>query len=270
MISSSGLFWQRTHRSVSLALLLYIGGCGYSEYEMRLNESKKYYSYLDKVEQSLAPKWVVPGNLMELRVPRQFNLIPPPPPAAPEDENAEKPIDPRQPDYVNLLFPGLFGAWEATFKVVKTDSSAEERRGYIYALSNYWEFAGEHAVDAGEFVTTLKDLLAEKLKIPMSDPRPEVYPTLSGSYHAQIPYDVCSFKGKEIDGVNYTFEVFARTQGSVIGVIVTVLPEAMESPQKVSERIPLMLETFNFTKTPPKAGAEPNAPVQPAAGGAAF
>lgn len=259
-----------SNRASLLLILSAIGGCGYSEYEMRLNESKRYYAYLDKVEQSLAPKWSLPGNLMELRVPKQFMLIPPPPPAATGDENAERPIDQRQPDYVNLILPGLFGAWEATFKVVKTDGTPDDRKGYIYALSNYWEFAGENSVDAGEFVTTIRDLLAEKLKLPVTDVRQEAYPKTAGSYHSQVPYDVCSFRGKEIDGVNYTVDVYARTQGSIIGIIITVLPETIDSQQKVSERIPLMLETFKFTKTPPRAGADPNAPAQNAAPGAAF
>lgn len=267
---SRELPWKLLNGSTLFVLLASIGGCGYSEYEMRLNESKKYYAYLEKVEQSLAPKWVLPGNLMELRVPRQFTLIPPPAAAAPGEENAERPIDPRQPDYVNLQFPGLFGAWEATFKVVKTDGTPDERKGYIYVLSNYWEFAGENAVDAGEFVNTIRDLLADKLKMAVADVRQEAYPKLPGSYHSQIPYDVCSFRGKEIDGVNYTFDVYARSQGSIIGIVITALPETLDSQQKVSERIPLMLETFNFTKTPPRAGAEQNAPAQQAAPGVQF
>ena len=82
--------WQ----SLSLMLLLSVtAGCGYAEYETRLSETKKYYAYLDRIEQSLAPKWIVPGNLMELRVPNQFSLIPPPQPIKKEDGTVEETFD---------------------------------------------------------------------------------------------------------------------------------------------------------------------------------
>ncbi|HEY0983903.1 hypothetical protein [Schlesneria sp. DSM 10557] len=254
--------WARSTMPL-FALLALCCGCGYSEYEARLNESRKYYAYLDKIEQSLAPKWTVAGNLIELRVPLQFTLIPPAAPIQKEDGTIEQPtIDPRQPDYLNLTFPELFGAWESTFQVGKGNGVTENHKGYIYALSNYWELAGEHATDAGEFVNALKTYLSDRLQIPVTDEAPQLHPKVSPSYQAQAAFDVCSFKGKEIDGTNYTFEVYSKKLGSVIGVLVVVLPEGIENAQKVNERIPLMLESFNFTSVPPKAGADKNAPAQ--------
>lgn len=254
---------------VSLALMVFASGCGYADYEMRLNESRKYYAYLEKVEQSLAPKWVVPGNLMDLRVPKQFMLIPPPPPPPKDDENAEAPIDQRQPDYVNLVLPELFGAWQANLKVSQ-NGKVEELKGYIYTLSNYWEFAGDHAVDAGSFTTKVKDLLADKLGVAEAETATESYPKVAASYRPQLTYEVSRFKKVQIEDANYSFEVYSRTQGSIIGVIVVVLPDQLDTSQKVSERIPMMLETFNFTRTPPKAGAEKNAPAQQNQAGPSF
>lgn len=246
-----------------LGLIVLAYGCGYSEYEARLNESKKYYAYLDKIEQSLAPKWTVAGNLMELRVPQQFTLIPPAQPIQKEDGTIEQPaIDPRQPDYLNLTFPELFGAWESTFQVGKGNGVTEDRKGYIYALSNYWELAGDHATDAGEFVNTLKAYLSEKLQVPVTEEAPQLHPKVMPAYQAQAAFDVCSFKGKEIDGTNYTFEVYSKKLGSVIGVIVIVLPEGIENVQRVNERIPMMLESFTFTAIPPKAGSDKNGSPQ--------
>ena len=247
----------------SASLLLLIAGCGFSEYEARLAETKKYYAHLERIEQSLAPKWTVPGNLMDVRVPQQFVAIPPAPPIQKEDGTFEQPtIDPRQPDYLNLTFPELFGAWESTFQVGKGNGVTENRKGFIYALSNYWELAGEHATDAGEFVNILKTYLSEKLQIPPVDEAPQLHPKVSPSYQAQSAFDFCSFKGKEIDGTNYTFEIYSKKNGSVIGVLVVVLPEGIENAQKVNERIPMMLESFNFTGVPPKAGSDKNAPSQ--------
>ena len=162
---------------------------------------------------------------------------------------------------MNLVFPELIGAWEAVFKVAKGSGTTEDRKGYIYGLSNYWELAGEHATDAGEFTNNLKAFLAEKLRIEPTAEPVQLLPKVVPAYQAQVSYDVCSFKGKNIDGTNYTFETYSRTQGSVIGVIVVVLPEGIEMQQKVNERIPMMLESFNFVSTPPKAGSDKNAPA---------
>jgi hypothetical protein len=244
------------------SLLIVICGCGYAEYEARLAETRKYYAYLDKIEQSLGPKWAA-GNLMDLRVPKQFSPIPPPAPVQKEDGTVEPAsIDPRQPDYLNLNFPELFGAWESVFRVAKGNGATEDHKGYIYVLSNYWELAGERATDAGDFTNHLKTYLADTLQIPATDETVQVHPKVNPAYQAQISYDTFSFKGKNINGTNYTFEVYSRKSGSVIGVVIVALPEGIESPQKVNERIPMMLETFNLTSTPPKMGADKNQPAQ--------
>ena len=108
-------------------------------------------------------------------------------------------------------------------------------------------------------MNNLKVYLSEKLRISPSDETTQVHPKVAPAYQIQSTFDVCSFKGKDIDGTNYTFEVYGKKIGSVIGVIVVVLPEGIENAQKVNERIPMMLESFNFTSTPPKVGTDKNA-----------
>lgn len=271
MIASLDRFSRQMRAGGLFVLLLAIAGCGYAEYEVRLNESKKYYAYLDRIEQSLAPKWLVAGNLMDLRVPRQFTLIPPPAPIQNEEGKTEEPvIDPRQPNYLNLKLPELYGAWESKFTVARPDGTSEDRQGYIYVVCNYWYLSGERASDAGNFVDELKSLMKQSLNVEPTDERAEMQPTGIPVYQQQFPYDVCSFKGVDIDGAKYTFDLYSRTNGSVIAAIVIVLPEAMDSPQKVSERIPMMLGSFHFTKDPPRAGADKSAPAQPAAAPSGF
>lgn len=264
--------WVSTRNSLCLlaSTFIFVVGCGYADYEARLAQTRNYYAYLDRIEQSLAPKWSVPGGLMDLRVPQQFTPIPPPTPVKKDDGTIEQPaFDPRQPDYLQLTFPELFGAWEAVFKVAKGGGVTEDRKGYIYVLSNYWELAGEHANDAGDFTNKLKTYLSDTLRIPPTDETVQMHPKVNPAYQVQLTYDTCSFKGKDIDGTNYTFEVYSRKSGSVIGVIVVVLPEGIENPQKVNERVPLMLESFNLTSTPPKltdknSGGQPTqAPTTP-------
>ena len=272
MFYSSSRFAEFVCLRGPLAFVVLIVGCGYAEYESRLNESRKYYAYLEKVETALTPKWSATGNLMDMRVPRQFSLIPEPQPTPLADGTFEKPTtDPRQPDYLNLTLPELFGAWQAPFTVSKPEGP-EECKGYIYALCNYWQLEGKQASDASEFVANLKTRMAESLGIPVSDERTEEYPKGNPlyQYQQQQVYDVCSFKGKDINGTNYTFELYSRTNGTVIGVVVIVLPEGMEMTQKpsdripISERIPMMLASFNFTKNAPPPGSSPDAAGQPA------
>ncbi|WP_010583417.1 hypothetical protein [Schlesneria paludicola] len=271
MFDSIALYAKSWRTLAGMLLLSVVGGCGYAQYESRLKETKQYYAYLDRIEQSLAPKWIVPGGLMELRVPNQFILIPPPQPIVNENGTVEEPtIDPRQPDYVNLRFPELFGAWEGKFTAARPDGSSEDRKGYIYALCNYWNLSGDRAVDAGKFVEELKTIMSQSLLVDPTDEHVELQPTGIPVYQQQQSFDVCAFKGVEIDGAKYTFEVYSRANGSVIAVIVVALPEAMDSPQRVTERIPMMLGTLQFTKDPPRLGAEKSGTPQPAAAPAGF
>jgi hypothetical protein len=257
-----GLFLSRISHRTGISLLLLASGCGYAEYESRLAESRKYYAHLDKIEQSLAPKWSVAGGVMDLRVPQQFVPIPPAPLIQKEDGTFEQPeSDPRQPDYLNLTFPDLFGAWESVFKVAKGGGATEDHKGYIYVVSNYWELAGEHATDAGEFTNKLKTYLTDTLQVAATDETVQMHPKVVPAYQSQKSYDTCSFKGKNINGTNYTFELFSHKSGSIIGVIIVAMPEGIEMPQKINERIPMMLESFNLTSTPPKVGSDKAAPA---------
>ena len=278
MHSTAGrCFRNRTALACAGMLLSLVVGCGYAEYEQRLGETRKYYAHLDRIEQSLAPKpkWTDPYKILELRVPRQFAPIPPAPLVKKEDGTIEQAaIDPRQPDYLNLIFgdpqhpeyPELIGAWDSMFKVAKGNGLNEDRKGYIYALSNYWALAGEHATDAADFVNRLETYLTDTLQIPAApqpkERQPEVYPKTSPAYQVQLSYDHFSFPGKNIDGINYTFEVYSRKSGSVIGVLVLVLPEGIDTQQKINERIPMMLESFTVTPNPPAAPSDKNSPAQ--------
>ena len=257
-----GLFSKLVRMRLFLLATLVFSGCGYAQYESRLSETKKYWAYLDKIEQFLAPKWYAQEIQMELRVPNQFYLIPPPQRIQREDGTVEEPsVDPRQPDYLNLTFPELFGAWETPLTVLKTDGGQENRKGYLYAVCNYWQLVGEQASEAGQFLANLKTHMAEKLQVPPSDERVENQPSGYPAYQPISPFDVCDFKGIEIEGIRYNFTVYSKTSGSVIGVLILVLPEGMDAPQKISERIPLMLASFNLAKSPPTSLQTKNAPA---------
>ena len=254
-------------------------GCGYETYELRLKQSKDYYTYLEKVDANLAPKWGDGRGILELRVPKQFVPIPPPQPIKREDGELEMPtVDPRQPDYVNLIFPELLGAWEAPVEVALADGGRETRKAYIYAVSNYWTLIGENPTDAQFFTKSLTELIGAALEQPPKEtPETEMHPK-PGTYLPSASYNVFRFAPKPITqqvedrrtSVNYIFEVYERQNGDIQCPLVVVLPEGIEPREKINERIPMMLEYVNPTKTPPRPGANKTAPAGAAPAPVAF
>ncbi|MBS0201434.1 MAG: hypothetical protein JSS49_00940 [Planctomycetes bacterium] len=259
-------------RGMGLCSLLILGvlGCGADQYEARLKQSRDYYSYLDRIEQNLAPKWS-DGRIVEsMRVPRQFQQIPNPVPVKLEDGTVEMPaVDPRQPTYMNLLFPHdeLVAAWEAPFNVSVSDGSTESRKAYIYILTNYWKFLGENPAEALEYKTSILTLMGDALEnhIPpekLENPDIELHPK-PGGYLPASQYEVYTFPPKPItlpgtereSTVNYTFTMFGKQNGNIQAYVLVVLPENISAQEKMVERIPMMLEHFQITKTEPKASA---------------
>jgi hypothetical protein len=257
--------------ALSLTSLL---GCGYDTYELRLKQTKEYYAYLERVEANLGPKWADGQGILELRAPIQFVPIAPPQPITAEDGTVEMPaVDPRQPDIVTLQFPELLGAWVAPVDVALADGSSEKRNAYIYALSNYWNYAGENVADAQNFTKLVTELIATSLEETAKEEPPEMHPK-PGSYLPSANYTVTRFNPKPIrktteereTTVNYVFEVYLRENGDIQCPIVVVLPEGIDQREKINERIPMMLDYVKTTKTKPPAGVSKDAP---AAGGKA-
>lgn len=259
------------HRSVwGLACLLGVAclGCGYQEYEKRLNESKLYFAYLEKLNSNLATSWqngprTGPGPIEELRVPQQFRELPrpKPPPPKPKDgeaEAAEPEPDPRQPDYVALELPGMLAAWQSPFQV-SVEGKSETRKGYLYALSNFELYRHpDNADKATTFTLDLLTLIADKLSLPAKDPARDVeretYPR-SKTYTTPNTFDVYRFQSDSlrIDGVRYTFEVYSHAQKDIQVCLLLVLPAGIDPNSKLTERIPLMLETLKVSPKKPSA-----------------
>lgn len=260
------------------SLLLGILGCGAEQYESRLKQSRDYYNYLDRIEQNLGPKWS-DGRVVEMfRAPKQFVQIPAPVPIKNEDGQEEMPaVDLRQPDYLNLLFPGaaLIGAWEAPFAVSTADGSADTRNGYIYILSNYWQFLGEDPAEALKFTASMVQLVGDALEdhiLPdkIENPPTELYPK-PGGYLPAASYTVFDFHPKAItlrtsereSTIDYTFRIYGKQNGNIQAIVLVVLPDKISAQEKLVERIPMMLEQLRITKVEPKPGSNKGgAPVQ--------
>jgi hypothetical protein len=269
-----------TCRRVLIVLCLvacgFVPGCGADKYEARLRESKKYYAELEMIELNLAPKWSDGRAVEKMRVPKQFQAIPAPQPVKKEDGTEEMPdVDPRQPDFLNLVFPSnqLIGAWEAPFEVALPDGTTDSRKAHIYVLSNYWMFLGEDPNLALKFTPEIVELVGAALDDPLppekiENPPSELHPR-PGGYFPSGSYSVFTFKPKAITQrsterettVNYTFEMFEKKNGDIQCIVLVVLPENISSHEKLRERIPMMLDHFAMASVPPRADASPNAPA---------
>jgi hypothetical protein len=255
-------------------------GCGHQTYELRLLETQKYFAYVQKLDANLAPPWkMLPVE--ELRVPLQFREIRKPPMVKTADGQFVEPeIDPRQPDYLALKYPGLLGAWEAPLTVVM-DGQTKSVKGYLYCVTNgMLLLKPDDAQRAPDFMRDLLVLLAEKLMVPQLDyssagERVTIPKTMS--YTPQNNFRLFKFQGDSlrIDGVPYTIEVYEHQQGPVQVALILVTPVGMDSSAQLSSvRVPLMLERLKVSPKPPiGTGVRPSPTtgggVVPSPGGAA-
>ena len=102
-------------------------GCGRATYLERLDETRRYFDYEDRLNQSLTTvAWA--GKSFQLRVPKQFRPIT-------AKANSSEDRDPRQPTFADLELPGLQGAWEASFPL--TGGENKKIPGWLYLCSNF-------------------------------------------------------------------------------------------------------------------------------------
>lgn len=272
----------RRLRLLTGLLLCAAVGCGVDQYEFRLKHSKDYYNAQEKIEQNLATKWTDGRVVDSIRVPRQFQPIPAPVPTKTEDGQEEWPsVDPRQPDYINLVFPTneIIGVWEAPFAIVTPDGVTDTRKGYIYVLSNYWKFL-EDPAEALKFIGNTVNLIGEALedRLPqdkIENPPVEQFPK-PGKYLPSATFTRYEFQPKPITQrsaerettINYTFTVYGLTNGNIQSLVLIALPENISSQEKLVDRIPMMLEQFRITRNEPKPSQGPaqngQAPSAPA------
>ncbi len=258
---------------------LALAGCGIDTYEQRLGETRKYYAYLEKLDANLAPSWKE-GPVEELRVPLQFKNIRKPPPTKNEQgETVEAEVDPRQPNYLGLELPGLLATWETPLDVV-VDGQKQQRKGYIYAVSNYSMFSSDLATQAPEYTRSLLGTISDRLSLPpveLGKGERETHPRAkTDAYTVPNNFEVYRFKSDQlvVDGVPYTIDVYTHSVKDIQFDLLLFLPVGIDTQAKLIERVPLMLERLKVAaKKPPRAGAGAKAagggtpaPAQPATG----
>jgi hypothetical protein len=253
---------------VSLVLAAVSAGCGRETYERRVEESKHYFTYLDKLNQNLSPPWV--GRGLKLRVPKQFQVIPPPAPSAKkspgkkgaakeaaEDPPAEQQRDPRQPSYADITLPGL----QAAFSTQLSVGGKGHEAGYLYVLTNA-ELLGKKGSDekAAQFNHDVIHVIAqavgapdppsEKLATkPIPDPKLEAW-AAKRTFKMVRPSFAASIEGKD-----YRIDVYNCKDQKNEVTLVYVLPENVSPAERLNSNIDLSLETLQITQVTPNTGS---------------
>ena len=255
-------------------------GCGREAYEHRLEESRRYFTYLDKLNQNLGP--IVTGKGVQIRVPKQFEVIPgaipkkkdpkksgkkeskdsdkaaekgsdkdaakDPPADDPEEER-----DPRQPKYADITFPGLQLAFSSDLSV----GGKAHQKGYLYVLTN-GDLLGKRGSDekAAAFNNNVIHTIAQAVGQP--DPPPEKMSNdavpkgepwvKKRTFKVVRPGFPASIEGKD-----YRIDIYNCKQEKNEATLVYVLPENVSPGEKLSSNIDLSLETLLLTKIVPSA-----------------
>ena len=242
-------------------------GCGSRTYEARLQETVKYFSYLDKLKVNLQDEWRGPG--VQIRVPKQFELLPPPPKPAADKTNGrpapgEEPVhDSRQPDYLKFHIPGLIGAWKAAVDVDDRDAKVP---AYFYIASNYpmWieEGGAKRAVHLHEdFAAQLAGALGKELPDPNEWSEEDFPPRGKKGYVSRKAYTSIVFTpDRPIQGVTTDFAVYLYKVKDIQIVILTVIPRDVSRRENLKERVALCLETLKAS------GQKPSPPNEPGGG----
>jgi hypothetical protein len=247
---------------VGLIFAAVSAGCGRDTYERRLEESKRYFTYLDKLNQNLSTPWV--GKGLMLRVPKQFQVIEPrkpkpakkgaknapktPPKETPAEEPPEEERDPRQPPFAGLTLPGLQGAFTTQLSV----SGNAREPGYLYVLTN-GDLLGKKGSDekAAHFNSTVIHTIADAVGQP--DPTPDKLATdavpKGEAWVAKRTFKVVrpGFEAKIFDK-DYRIEIYNTRQEKNQVSLVYVLPENVSATEKLASNIDLSLETMQLTK----------------------
>lgn len=227
-----------------------IAGCGGEIYQQRLDNTKKLFAHLELLNAHLHQYWGDPQTGARLRIPLQFSMIPPPVPtksAGTDGEPAEPEpvIDDRQPKFLNVELPGLRGAFFAKMNLVDPSAASVDPYGFIYVLTNH------HLYDmpdkAREFHTDLVATLSDTLRtgVKPEDWRDEKFPLKVGTFADTVRYKSVVLSPSEmIGGLERQFSVYMFDQGDVRVAVLFVLPNDVNASEKMTDRIPLCLETL--------------------------
>src|SRR5579863_2017254 len=129
---------------VGLVVLSVSAGCGRTAYLERLDQTRRWFAYQDRLNQYL-DTIAREGKNVRLRAPKAFHAIEP----GKTKSGEESGRDARQPKWAELDFDGLQGAWQASLPLTGNEGYGP---AWLYLLSNYDLLAKkENAAKAADF-----------------------------------------------------------------------------------------------------------------------
>jgi hypothetical protein len=258
---------------------LLLAGCGTEAYEARLKDTKAMFEHQEQLNQNLLAAWGDGETGVSLRVPKLFETLPPPakptvdpakekakeeakaaakkagkPPPEEEEEDEEEIIDNRQPTFMNIELPGLHGAFRAPLKVIGPGNTTIDGEGFVYVLTNHHLY--DQPDTAKEFRKHVVQVLSEGLHKTVEDSawHDERFPTearAKASFVKSILYrNVTVTSDDAIMGYVREFAAYQYEQGEIQVVVLFVYPKDVDPVERLTDRIPLCLETLvvNGTK----------------------
>lgn len=261
---------RRVVRALVLGALAWVPlafvGCGTEVYEERLENSKKLYGHMEVLDTHLHRDWVDADVGVRLRLPIQFSAM------AASSAGAGASLgsgqvapasgaDDRQPKYMNLELPGLRGAFVAKLKIIAANAASANEDGFIYVLTNHHLANAREA--AASFSSDLLKMLSQTLNVGYKpdDIRQAVYPQSVGVLAQPVQYKTVTLNPKEpIHGVERQFSVYMHEQSGIQTVILFVFPKDVDGVERLTDRLPLCLETLRVTGeklAAPAGGASP-------------
>ena len=281
---------------VLAALCVLLSGCGAETYERRLEETRKYFAYLQNVNEALTQgAWSESG--IEFRVPKQFQVMDPPrkeeaegetpgeetPESGPgfrpgfnrgprfgTSESSSTPPDPRQPAYLGVELPGLLGAWQATFSV-DSDDGASDRTGYLYVCGNHYlwlQKEDDPDVEPLKFFREFGTRLARVFGVSPPtvdydwDWKREKLPPGQG-YVASKAYESIIFE-IQINGLTYDLMLFRHEARDIHVMIMYVVPQGVDPRLRLKNAIDYSLEYLEVSdRIPTKRPPASNRPKSP-------
>ncbi len=246
---------------------LFAAGCGADTYQERLNQTRKYFEYLDQVNVALGKAVKLDG--FEIRVPKLFDQLAPA--AVPkEGEAAEQlvpDVDPARLGYFSNVMPeGVMASWKGTVRTEGPGQSDGEAPAYLHLLSNWqrWiEKQTNNDIEPPRYLSDLANQVANALNLQAdTSDSPWDWEMMRGS----SPY----VGKKKIESItieltehNPPLEVhFYKTEAKDVHcALLLILPKAIDPREKMEARIKLTLETLKLPGAPPQKAPPKGAPV---------
>ncbi len=239
----------RPHVFLLLAALV-LTGCFGSKYESQLEETGRWYAYLDKLNDHLGDPWK-DGNFTYLRPPQGFT------PQYDPNADTEEPV-PLVPDFVESDLEGLRGVF------VKDVPTADgKKKAYLFAADNYelWVTPTRKSPHpALGFVERFGRSFRRQFE-PVDLTSTRVVMPKSGSFGTIRRFDVSppTELGTPIDGTTYDAILAEYDTNDVQGVVVLLMPADATNRTSLQTGFEVALEALELRDRAPKPGVKKDA-----------